>query len=315
MAESNLEDKLLKSTSFASLRTEQRACNILKNLKWKAIHSAFYEDSVTNKIREIDVAAKQFWSFGNKPEALSISLWLLLECKTLKGYHLLFSPIAVPQLNFQSSSLCSWIGYTEKNETEQIAKNLSEVGMSKMDIKKCFLAFDDIAYPDGIVKITKVLVKPYPTDVCASSFAETNIGNEKDLDNSVLWRAFQSLSSVISSLRQRAFNNVIADLRLDASVALRGEYDVVEYITSTYKLRSSHVDIYHPVIVVDAELWSTEEESVKRLKWCRFIQHSPSGSKEWWCDVVNSIYFAAYAEDLTDFYNNALHNIGINRTD
>src|SRR5256885_16591693 len=109
----SLSSKLTSSTSFFSLSSEQRIASTLKDLHWRAIHGCFYPDLKTEKLREIDVLANRKWERRGKSLGVYADVRLILEAKSAKGFHILFSPInrssSHRQLNYE------WLGQESRN--------------------------------------------------------------------------------------------------------------------------------------------------------------------------------------------------------
>jgi hypothetical protein len=91
MTQSSLEEKIKTSTSWNSLLAERQVSDILTEHKWHSVHSSYYTDPDTNKLREIDVIARQTWVRKVKNISNYAQLAMVIECKSAAGYHVITS--------------------------------------------------------------------------------------------------------------------------------------------------------------------------------------------------------------------------------
>lgn len=306
MTDSNVEPELLHSDAFQSLSMERRICDVLQSLNWKAVHSCYYKDPITDKMREIDVSARQLWERNLKNGDQAASLHLLTEAKSAKGYHLIFSS-SYKNLNLYPKN-DGWIGKQGVNY-KRIAQTIEDAGLSLEKVSFILNKLEKMAYPGGIMLPYRMAVDPLPTQFLVSAFRETNIGNEKELENSVLWRASQALLSAVVSLKERHLENCLEDLSLIVSLAIKFRRDPTEEALEQLRFYIRTVDIYHPVVVIDAPLWLIQNEKIKSIEWCRFVQVDPYGLSEWWVDVVNTLYFEKFAKEISSYYNRKFRKI------
>jgi hypothetical protein len=146
-----------------------------------------------------------------------------------------------------------------------------------------------------------IVADPPPAKHIVTAFRETNTDKEKDLESSVLWRALSTLRSATSALE------------LECERWHSGWFDFPELRTADGRQALSiflplatrdlgFVDVFHSVVVLDAGLWLTAPRSLKSVPWCRFHQLDHLGSVTWWCDVVQSSTFPAYAGEVSAYY-------------
>lgn len=301
MGSHDLHSKLINSDAFLSLSAEQRISSILQKLKWKAIHSCFYTDLKTEKLREIDVLGSQSWERKLKILGHYARLNLVVEAKSAKGYHLLFSQLKEPPVQRFRQVNDEWIGSEGKNH-EKVAQTLSNSSLNSEQVAFVFEKFKKLAYPRKGASIFRLLIKPPPPKLYCSAFRETNIGNVKDLDGSVLWRASQSLQSAVSALKEQQIEFHLEELAFDIEMASIIKLDPVQQALERLNISVRFVELFHPVVVIDAPLWLAEEGAVKDISWCRFEQQATRGISDWWFDVVHSSYFDQYSKELTEYY-------------
>jgi hypothetical protein len=109
-----LVKKLIASTSFQSLVTEEEVKSAFKQEGWQAIQSTFYKDLSTRVLREVDVLARNAWWCDMSAR---LTLEVVVEVKTMKGFHLLFSPYTASEAgrrlgspNASGHLMRRWIG-------------------------------------------------------------------------------------------------------------------------------------------------------------------------------------------------------------
>lgn len=298
MSVPDVQTRILGSASFQSLSSEQTILSVLKDLGWGAIHSCFYVDGKTEKLREIDVLGRRIWERTLKNRQDSADLYLIAEAKSAKGFHLLFSPLegsaAFKQANTQ------WFGWDE--EQTIIFRMLPDIGLTAEQTEYVRKALQKIAFPKGGLRYGRLSVDPPPAEVYASAFRETNIGGEKDLESSVLWRASLSLASAVSSLKQQSLNHLRESLTEEFELAPLVKLDPIGQVIEQLEVHLSTLSLFHPIVVIDAPLWLVKRGELSDIKWCRFQQLDTYGRSEWWFDAVHSEHFQQYAKELTQYY-------------
>jgi hypothetical protein len=295
----DIRNRLSQSVSQNSLRAEQRIVSIIRNCGWHAEQSVYYTDSKTEKVREIDVLCQQLWKKKLKAGDLIARLFLLIEAKSTADYHLIFSN-SQPQEELQSSN-SYWIGYDYKGQ-DAIVKLMLEAGVSEEDISRTIKQLLDIGFPQGYMRTAQLRIPPLTAPMYASAFRETNIGNEKELDNSVLWRALTALHSAVESIKSSRLNDILGDINRSVKYAPVLGYDSVDEVLDDYERAAQFIDLFHPIVVTESNMWSSTLVDLEEINWCRFVQVRPYGSSYWWADVVRANYFEAYVQNLIKYY-------------
>lgn len=302
MNDTSIEKRLLGSPAFLSLAAEQRVKRVLEAQGWHAEHGTFYRDLSTRKPREIDVTARRTWEIPRKTRDRTLSLDLLIEVKSAKGFHLLFTP--GPSLRAGGSHQRFWIG-SEHAPRKRFLRDLSRF-LNKEQLGTVGRRLNSIAYPREIAAPIAVMVDPPSAEWESTAFRETNVGSEKELDNSVMWRSGQALRSAFRAFcdteYRRAFEWTWGDLRYDPEA----QADPVGCVLGNFRWQVQRVAQFHPIVVIESELWIARDTDVTRVPWCRFTQVDRSGGAHWWWDVVHSDSFAMYASALTLGYDKAL---------
>lgn len=303
---SELLTKLINSSAYRSIRAEQDVVACLRSHKWLASQSPFYRDSTTGKTREIDAVGIRSWEKKRKNDSISAQTNLYIEVKSAKDSHLLLSGSTKAPDQFKSNEY--WIGYDEET-IEAVSRMLDKVGFDNEMTRKFLHGLEKTAFPRDTMRTSELRVAPYPDVQCFSAFRETNIGADKDLDNSVLWRAFTALRSAVDSKKKQLIEHLISDLSLDIEVAQRDNDDPIDAGFFTIERRSSHIKFFHPIVVIDSMLWSVVDGQPIELPWFRFVQINSDGHVEWWCDVVNSSSFGKLSDSMTKYYERTFRHI------
>lgn len=289
--------KLTGSSAYHSIRSEQEIVKCIETNGWSAFHSPFYCDAVTGKTREIDVVGIQRWEKKTRKAEISATLKLYIEAKSARDSHILMSGRS--QFNERLDQY--WIGY-EENTLEAIAETLSKEKFDGHMIREFLQKLEKLAFPRHMMKTRTLRVTPYPVDECYSAFRETTIGVDKELDNSVLWRALSALRSSIEAEKKKIEKNLLDDLSYILEFAIRNNYDQFEMGLDEFTYEINHLKLFHPVVVIDSTLWSVIQRQPKQLKWFRFVQRNANGHVEWWADVVASSAFGEFAKAITEHY-------------
>ena len=171
MTDKDLQSRLLGSTSFQSLSSEQSILTTLKDLNWNAVHSCFYSDGKTEKLREIDVLGRRIWERKLKHRTELADLHLIVEAKSVKGFHLLFSPLNGSAAYRQANTL--WLIW--EDERRQILMMLSDIGLTPEQIGHVQKALEKSytpRVPCGVA--TSPLTLPRPTPMSRRSGRPTS---------------------------------------------------------------------------------------------------------------------------------------------
>jgi hypothetical protein len=199
--------------------------------------------------------------------------------------------------------------YIYDEERKAIIKTLSQYCYKPKEISELLLRMEEIAYPNNKCRVFDLFLRPYPEIFCATAFREINIGTEKDIENSVVWRAVQGVYSAAKSLKIKDFDSFLSSISIEAMLAEANEYDRINALSSAINRETLNVSLFHPIVVTNAELWINEKEGLKKVDWCRLYQHNSRGEVGRWCDVVNSSNIDSYFKKVTDYYNSEAKSI------
>ncbi len=305
-----LHNRLLKSTAVVTAKMEAAICQSCTANNWKAMQGIYYQDLTHSKYRELDVCATQSWEYtsnDNQNETIRVAINILAEVKTMAGYHLVFDSLDADTLPFFQSNYCDWVGYRINKQKEKITHILANEGINHNGFHEIIDELYAAGYPDGRMKLWPLLIRPSKVKYLSGSFRETNIGSEKELDNSVLWKACQSLWSSIESFVDKRFQVFLSDLEVEASVA-RQTKDQESWFELSIDRHSSFASLFHPVVVTEAKLWKLDPsgEEIEQIDSTRLFFRDHYGHTIRWFDVVNIEAFDSWIADTTKQYEDEL---------
>ncbi len=295
----DLKRKFLQSDAVSSLVSEQQIVAQLNRLSWSVSHGNFFIDPHTAKLREIDVVGRRWWQKKLKSGYKSIGLNLIVEVKSISGYHLVFAPIS--SSHYAAGAQREWVGYAGERGG-QLGDVLYRAGVEPRDIASISTDLRELAYPNEMVTVSNLIVDPLPAPFVASAFRETNVGREKDLDVSVLWKAMQAVSGAVTAARVSYLEDRFDDLEGAIEYARWYGEDVSKAVVEELSDAVRRLELYHPIIVVDAKLWAADNGELTELPWCRFHQLSQDIWPPKWCDIVQMSASVDYLRELTKHY-------------
>jgi hypothetical protein len=300
MASDTVADRLSASAAVASLRQEQHIADLLQHAGWQVTHGYYYRDPATDKYRELDVVARHYWSKrGLRRRNHSVIVEVLCEIKSIRDFHIVFAP-NVADDRYHTTIYAEWFGYHEK----RLAATLDEAGASADVIARMLKYFRRTCYSRGSEagRAARMFICPPDADFRASAFRETNIGSEKDLDSSVFWRATQAVFSAINSTRASFLNHRFEEIADSIAYAQHAKLDIaLSMVETDIDMGAEHVQVIHPVVVVDARMWASEGEELKEVESCRFLRRGREYEAAW-CDIVTRSSADRYFTELTEYY-------------
>lgn len=291
----DIKSRLEGSDAVESLQNERRVYEALKEYNWNPVHGAFYRDTDSGKRREIDVSGLQLWKMERGENEIVARLRVVSEVKTMKGYHLVFSP----SRRLRSNRLYYCLGQTDK---EKIFEYMEEKGIPGRDLVDFVDRFNKVAFVEGDLILSPLLVDPPKANFNGSAFRETNVGSHRDLQGSVIWNATRELQDVVNSLKDGARRRFANSAAYSKRRARRKNENLVEMMLGELRRMSRYASIFNPFVVTDAKIWSMEGGDLEERMWCRFSQSNTKGAEIFWVDVVNSEYLNEYVENITSNY-------------
>lgn len=304
---SDVKNRILKSNSYISNELEKRVSEVLVKYNWIVYRSAYYKDPETSKYRELDIKANYRYtteSLGSKTYKI-IQYDLLLECKTLAGYHILFD--SLPTRGAQILGPYNiWAGSDTYENYVKFKKIFFRRELSNKIIDKILKKLSKIQFPNDVASIYDYVIKPPPiSSFC--SFRETNIGTEKELDNAVVWKTFKELQTVIKSIEHEYFASIESNVLgyVDYYKEVKDPKKIISYYNKALKDwgKADEMDLLHPVLVVNCKLWDVSgNQEIKELKYCRLLINSTTGYNRLWFDIVNVEYMDEYIKYISEHY-------------
>jgi hypothetical protein len=120
----SIEDELLASLEFNSLKMENEVSNSFLNCERNALRGRYYKDADQGKNREIDVHCEiEFFEPKNEYD-FRITTYTFCECKSLKGSNIIFS--AANEYEMTSDVVNRyWIGNHATEVVQNIARQIN----------------------------------------------------------------------------------------------------------------------------------------------------------------------------------------------
>lgn len=304
-----LTEILKRSDAYKSLRAEQAVNACLIKLGWRTTQSPYYLDKKTGKLRELDVVASGHWRKPLKAGDLIAKVTIFVEVKTNSEFHILCSGLAEKPFTFESNEY--WIGYSEETR-QKIEERLSRFNLENEAVLDFIHHIEKISFPKNTMRTSALRLDPPPVENCFSAFRETNGKTEKDLDNSVLWRATLALRSAVQSAKEERIEGLAIDLATDLEVARRAKQPF-QSATATIERHACSLNLYLPIVVIQSRIWSAQSAEPEELKWIRLIQYGTFGDTQDWVDVVNFNYLEEYMNIQSEYFNRSFSQASAKR--
>lgn len=291
-----IDKKLAQSDAYHSIRAEHTTFNILNAHKWKPIHSPYYKDMISGKLRELDLTGRQIWCKDIENHKLIARIHIYVEIKSASAFHILCAG-ETAQRSFGQNEY--WPGYCDETKLK-VQSTLDSFGISLSKSRDYLHELDKLIFPKSTMLTAPIRIQPMPADQCYSAFRETDTNKEKDLDNSVLWRAISTLNSAINSAKSESINKLLSDFTLELEMCRRKKADLTLSLGSI-KSSSRAIDFYIPLVLIESRLWSALNHEPEEIPWFRFVQNNTFGASGNWTDVINSKYLDTYLSALSKY--------------
>lgn len=297
----SLNEILKGSEAYKSLRAEQEVTACLVRLGWRTTQSPYYLDGKTGKFRELDIVASKYWGKPRKAGDLVAKVSLFIEVKTNSDFHILCAgPTAKP---FAFGNNEYWIGYSEETR-KRVEEQLSRFHMEREEVLNFLHKVEKVSFPKHTMRTSVLRLKPPPVEHCFSAFRETNGKSDKDLDNSVLWRAASALRSAVESAKAARMDGLAIDLSTDLEVARR-QGQPFQYAMDTIDRHACAIHLYLPIVVIQSRIWSTQLAEPEELRWVRLVQFGTFGDAQGWVDVINFNHVEEYLRTQSEYFERA----------
>jgi hypothetical protein len=289
--ENQLKEKLLKSGAVNSMILEKRVFDSLIAKKWDVSHSPYFIDPELKKSRELDICATKYWS--NKKEDFNCRIYLLIECKSLKGYHIIVD-------NKRSANYYElkdfWIGNDMLYHYKKLRKIMRTNKINEKNINSIIEQLDIYCCPSEIFRNADFIFNACKIP-SFNVFRETNISNTKDIDNSVIWKCQQSLTSCIESFDKGLWKEIKYSINEIQNNLIFKKGDLEKEIVESLVCMAKYKKVVHPIIVVESNLWELNKNELEKIKYFRLCFQRINDT-ELWLDVVHIDFIDEYFEKL-----------------
>jgi hypothetical protein len=290
--EKSLAEKIKDCSATSSMLAEMKISKTMKLLGWDVTDNPYYLDSESGKFRELDVFGRL--GLQLRENGFSYDIELMVESKSASGYHILLTNTD----RFFTTDLDTvWLGDDFKDNLE-IQRVLKEEQFTYDDTQLVLKKIRNKFYPKDSWVFSELQYSFFNSLESFYAFRETNLGTIKELNNSVVWKAFQELLSVNNYIRKRNLDMMLSDLKFyirskETPTPIGSALVCLE----NYLARISYI---HPILVIDAGLWKLHADSnVEAIKYARLIQTDLYKNNYFWIDVVNRSHFDEYMDLVT----------------
>jgi hypothetical protein len=297
-----LKDKLFKSGAVNSLFLERKVFEALNRKKWQVSHSPYYIDIDSKKQRELDIEASKYWKIK---EDFSCRVNLLIECKSLKDYHIIVDNKR--NIKYNNSELKDfWLGNDSIFHYNRLRKILRDQKIEEKSINGIIEKVDLYLCPNGVFRNADFIFNAPKIDAF-NVFRETNIANTKDIDNSVIWKCQQSLSSCVESFEELYWDDIEYSIKEIVNNLLFESGDLIKELSDCLIEYGRYKDIVHPIIILESNLWELLGNELNKINYFRLCFQQLRNTERW-VDVVHINHIEEYFNKL-DSYDKFLEKI------
>ncbi len=296
----NITSILENCEAFKSLQLESQIKIELNNRDWECLRSPYFQDRESKKYREIDILARRYYITRINNIDWSFILKLIVESKSLSGYHIIFDGLETKWNNENNYNI--WMGSDNYHQNIRLSSMLQKINLSDREKKGIIDFFDHRCFYEDMQTCHKYIPQPFQEINRYTTFRETKINTTKELDNSVLWKTFQSLQSSCKGCEDARWDFIEDELFLRLKEIVDNNKDLLSSLDdSVGSLATIHISL-HKIAVVDANLWESQNGKIKELKYGRLVQSELSGGSMNWIDVVNCNHLKEYVDKISDHY-------------
>ncbi|HEX8692462.1 MAG TPA: hypothetical protein VF746_08595 [Longimicrobium sp.] len=302
----HLATRVLASEGVRSLLTENALLKLCEKFGWAAVNGALYSDPATGKSRELDVVAERRW-IRKGPDRL-LHVYVLVECKSLSGYHLVFPRVEASKLRIQP--YIAWLEELEPHRM-QFFRELSTELDEKVANELCDKSVDyllSLVWDNG--PLSESDLSPIRARNVATTFRETNTKTDKEMDSSVIWKALSSLNSAISALTTMEIADAVKFSAIFLKLQVSSGTDSATAVKGALDLGVSERSVYHPILVVEAPIWTLEHDQLVPAEHVRLVQQRAARGAIGWIDIVAATYAETFLRNVTTHYRRLLKKAG-----
>jgi len=306
MTEAEDRASLVSEQALKSLRDEMALQAHLERPSWTSVHSHHYFDLAAKVWRELDVVAIRWWKGRLDGHEVTIKVAIIVESKHLAQKHVLlpaFKPL-------RQAIIFDWFGGMA--HAEERLQVLLDVGVERrlaQQLDREISAGASDVMPDA----PNIMYPPQAGVWHSAGFVEAQHKGkvpEDPLSKSVIWRARLALQSAARALVQEEIEQSAREVQMAIRLALVSQlgaqakgrdFDLKEAFVSYLKKNPFTLTIFHPIVVVDADLWSVTQEELLPVKHARVHLTGVSRFPYFWFDLVqrdaaSGVMAAAQAE-------------------
>jgi len=299
-SEKNIKDsiteKLLNSPAVNSLKLETTVYDAFQKLGWEVNHSPYYTDKETKKFREVDITARKYWTTSDLDD-FRCNVCCIVECKSIKDYHIIVSKNSL--WKYGDSLIMCWVGDDFFQHNRKIISLIENHNIGDEQAEKILRNLHAKCFPNGTINFIKYRLESF--DIPAfNSFRETNIGTTKELDNSVVWKSFQSLYSCIEKYHDFVWDGTEFELYDSDREKILTPFDSQEKLHNMLMRQANHVTFIHPMLVVESNLWEVTSKGLSKLKYLRLV-FQKLFDEEIWIDVIDINHLDEYLKKTKQY--------------
>lgn len=313
---------LIQERALASLRDELRLQAALARKEWVSIHSHHFFDLREQQWRELDAVASRMWSGYLAKNPIKIKVVFLVESKSLAEKHLLLPAHKL----LKQAIVFDWLGSSRwRNERFIIYE---EAGLDRRLATTIDTALTGGA-ADVMPNAPNILLPPRKSIWHATGLVEARnqAGKAKksddELGSSVVWRARLALQSAAQALAHNEIESAARDLRLAIQFARLRQisrqedptFDIGAQIAAEVAKNPFTITIFHPVVVVDADIWGVNEDDVTPVEHTRVHLTGISRYPYFWFDLVKRERVESVVRDAQASYDKQAEDHGLSGVD
>lgn len=284
---------LINDRALESMRDELRIQAALDAREWVSVHSHHFFDLRKQQWRELDAVASRLWvgKLGERP--IKVKVVILVESKSLSEKHLLLPPHDL----IKQAVVFDWIGSSRRRHERY--RIYEEGGLDRRTASAVDTAITGGA-ADVMPNAPNILLPPRGSIwhssglVEAQNVAGTASKYKDEIGSSVVWKARLALQAAAQAIVFEETESDAQNLRLAIqfgrlSQKTRTEdkfFDLKSEIVAEVGKRPFTILVFHPVIVVDADIWGVEEGEVVPVDHARVHLTGISRYPYFWFDLV-----------------------------
>jgi len=280
----------LNEEAVRMLRNEIGLQANLDRPSWTAVHSHYYVDPEKGVWREIDAAGIRWWQGRMDKRDVLVKVAILVESKHLGQKHILlpaFEPL-------RQAIVFDWLGGMA--HAEERREILAEVGVDSRTASQLDHEISAGA-SDVMPNAPNIMYPPKGNQWDAAAFVEApNNGRvpEERLEGSTIWKARLGLQSAARALAKQQFEQDSREVAMAIRLALIGRigagekpFDLKKAFTAYLSKRPFTLTLFHPIVVVDADLWGVRADTTVSVRHARIHLTGLSRFPYFWFDLVH----------------------------